>query len=70
MSCWQKIRTIVLSILSVALSDPWPLAAAERLRVSYTAPGPQHGLLWLGDTAGVFKKNGLDDEIIYMPGNI
>jgi NitT/TauT family transport system substrate-binding protein len=44
--------------------------AAEHLRISYTAPGPQHGLLWLGDTAGLFKKNNLDLEIIYMPGNI
>jgi NitT/TauT family transport system substrate-binding protein len=26
--------------------------------------------LWLGDTAGLFKKNNLDLEIIYMPGNI
>jgi len=44
--------------------------AAERVRIGYTAPGPQHGLLWLGDTAGLFKKNNLDVEIIYMPGNI
>jgi ABC-type nitrate/sulfonate/bicarbonate transport system substrate-binding protein len=47
-----------------------PLAAADRIRISYTSPGPQHGLLWLGDTAGLFKKNNLDLEIIYMPGNI
>jgi NitT/TauT family transport system substrate-binding protein len=45
-------------------------AAADKIRISYTSPGPQHGLLWLGDTAGIFKKNNLDLEIIYMPGNI
>ena len=45
-------------------------AAVDRIRISYTSPGPQHGLLWLGDTAGIFKKNNLDLEIIYMPGNI
>jgi len=45
-------------------------AAVDRIRISYTSPSPQHGLLWLGDTAGVFKKNNLDLEIIYMPGNI
>ncbi|HEX6769990.1 MAG TPA: ABC transporter substrate-binding protein [Candidatus Binatia bacterium] len=44
--------------------------AADKIRISYTSPGPQHGLLWLGDTAGLFKKNHLDPEIIYMPGNI
>lgn len=44
--------------------------AADKIRISYTSPGPQHGLLWLGDTAGLFKRNNLDLEIIYMPGNI
>jgi NitT/TauT family transport system substrate-binding protein len=46
------------------------LSAADKIRIGYTAPGPQHGLLWLGDTAGLFKKNNLDLEIIYLPGNI
>jgi len=45
-------------------------SAADKIRISYTSPGPQHGILWLGDTAGLFKKNNLDLEIIYMPGNI
>lgn len=45
-------------------------ATADRLTIGYTSPGPQHGLLWLGDTGGLFKKNNLDLEIIYMPGNI
>ena len=56
-----------LAILFLAWS---PLTAADKVRIGYTAPGPQHGLLWLGDTAGLFKKNSLDVEIIYMPGNI
>ena len=44
--------------------------AADKIRIGYTSPGPQHGLLWIGDTSGLFKKNNLDLEIIYMPGNI
>jgi NitT/TauT family transport system substrate-binding protein len=44
--------------------------AADKIRIAYTSPGPQHGVLWVGDVAGVFKKNNLDLEIIYMPGNI
>ena len=45
-------------------------SAADKIRIAYTSPGPQHGVLWVGDVAGVFKKNNLDLEIIYMPGNI
>ena len=44
--------------------------SADKIRIAYTSPGPQHGVLWVGDVAGVFKKNNLDLEIIYMPGNI
>src|SRR5215471_384893 len=44
--------------------------AADRARIGYTSPGPQHGILWVGDVSGIFKKNNLDLEIIYMPGNI
>jgi ABC-type nitrate/sulfonate/bicarbonate transport system substrate-binding protein len=41
--------------------------AADRARIGYTSPGPQHGILWVGDVSGIFKKNNLDLEIIYMP---
>ena len=61
------VMATVLAIFAGMLSA---VGAADRIRISYTAPGPQHGLLWLGDTAGLFKKNNLDLEIIYMPGNI
>lgn len=66
----RRIRQRSLLILAVVFLLHAPLGAADRIRISYTAPGPQHGLLWLGDTAGLFKKNNLDLEIIYMPGNI
>lgn len=61
---------ILLLTVFVVVGTDQESVAADRIRISYTAPGPQHGLLWLGDTAGLFKKNNLDLEIIYMPGNI
>ena len=61
---------ILLLTVFVVVGTDQQSVAADRIRISYTAPGPQHGLLWLGDTAGLFKKNNLDLEIIYMPGNI
>src|SRR4030095_7165983 len=70
----QGIRSSTsLAVITLALTFGLSAArspAADRVRIGYTAPGPQHGLLWLGDTAGLFKKNNLDLEIIYMPGNI
>jgi len=66
----RGIRQSRLLVFAALLSLHWPLFAADRIRIGYTSPGPQHGLLWLGDTAGLFKKNNLDLEIIYMPGNI
>ena len=64
------IRQSRLLVFAALLSLHSSLFAADRVRIGYTSPGPQHGLLWLGDTAGLFKKNNLDLEIIYMPGNI
>jgi NitT/TauT family transport system substrate-binding protein len=63
---WVRFLVILVALFSFYAAAN----AADRIRISYTAPGPQHGLLWLGDTAGLFKKNNLDVEIIYMPGNI
>jgi NitT/TauT family transport system substrate-binding protein len=74
MVCKQKYARVLFIVLATVLAKfaatPSAAGAADRIRISYTAPGPQHGLLWLGDTAGLFKKNNLDLEIIYMPGNI
>jgi ABC-type nitrate/sulfonate/bicarbonate transport system substrate-binding protein len=65
-----KLRLFLLAPFIALLIPRHSLEAADKVRIGYTAPGPQHGLLCLGDTAGLFKKNNLDVEIIYMPGNI
>jgi NitT/TauT family transport system substrate-binding protein len=69
-ACPRIFLVAILVSIAVTVSIVFPSLAAEHVRIGYTAPGPQHGLLWLGDTAGLFKKNNLDVEIIYMPGNI
>jgi ABC-type nitrate/sulfonate/bicarbonate transport system substrate-binding protein len=66
----QASHIIVAVAAAVFLFVAMQATAADRVRIGYTSPGPQHGLLWLGDTAGLFKKNNLAVEIIYMPGNI
>jgi NitT/TauT family transport system substrate-binding protein len=71
-SRWGKIDRLLLAATTILFSflTTQPIFGADKLRIAYTSPGPQHGVLWVGDVAGVFKKNNLDLEIIYMPGNI
>jgi NitT/TauT family transport system substrate-binding protein len=72
MSPRQKCLTVFVVIAAVlaSLILRATSVAADRVRIGYTSPGPQHGILWVGDVSGIFKKNNLDLEIIYMPGNI
>ena len=72
MSLRQRDLTvfIVAAVVLASLILRETSVAADRVRIGYTSPGPQHGILWVGDVSGIFKKNNLDLEIIYMPGNI
>ena len=40
------------------------------MRIGYTSPTPNHAVLWVADVGGLLKRNGLEVEILYMPGNI
>lgn len=42
-----------------------PGAGADNVRVAYTSPSATQGVLWVADVAGLFKKNGLDVQVIY-----
>jgi NitT/TauT family transport system substrate-binding protein len=72
MSLRQRDLTvfIVAAVVLASLILRETGVAADRVRIGYTSPGPQHAILWVGDVSGIFKKNNLDLEIIYMPGNI
>jgi NitT/TauT family transport system substrate-binding protein len=66
-----NIKTIsILAWLIVGLSLVHDSSAADRVRIGYTSPTPNHAVLWVADVGGLLKKNGLDVEILYMPGNI
>ena len=68
----NKAKLMFIVATASALLSLWhdSSVSADKLRIGYTSPGPQHGILWVGDVGGFFKKNSLDLEIIYMPGNI
>jgi NitT/TauT family transport system substrate-binding protein len=62
-------RVILLSIMVLFfVRDTTP--AADRLRISYSGPSISNALLWVSQEGNLFKKNGLDVEIIYLAGSL
>jgi ABC-type nitrate/sulfonate/bicarbonate transport system substrate-binding protein len=58
-----------IGFLSVILSFAViGIAAAQTLKVPYVSISGFQALLYLGERAGLFKKNQLEAQLIYMPG--
>jgi len=39
--------------------------AADKIRVAYSAVAPTQGVLWVAEVGGLFRKNGLNAELVY-----
>jgi NitT/TauT family transport system substrate-binding protein len=59
---------LVFIALAAALLTSRSSAAAEPLRIAYTAISLMYGPLWITREAGLFKKYGLDAELLYLSG--
>lgn len=71
MECWVKRFRIVLLVALFGLSGAtWASAQlrGEKLRVIYSAIGSSQSPLWIAQEAGIFKKHGLDVELLYVAG--
>lgn len=63
------LRVIGLSVVAVWLLAAGPAQAQmERMRVGYSAQAGAFAPIWITQEAGLFKKNGLDVELIFVPG--
>jgi ABC-type nitrate/sulfonate/bicarbonate transport system substrate-binding protein len=60
------LRKIVSSLL-LALVATSPAIAAERIRVGYSSISGSYIGLWVGHDAGLFAKEGLEDQMILIP---
>jgi NitT/TauT family transport system substrate-binding protein len=49
----------------LAIVSPMPSAAADKVRVAFSAVAPSQGVLWVADVGGLLNKNGISAEIIY-----
>ena len=64
----NRATLIIISILTAAaLRLSTPLHAAP-LRIAYTSIGMVYGPLWVTQQAGLFRKHGIDAELLYIAG--
>jgi len=65
----QFVIFFIFAAATFALS-PLPAHAADGqpLRIAYTSIGLSYGPLWLTKEAGIFKKNNIDAELLYIAG--
>jgi NitT/TauT family transport system substrate-binding protein len=64
LSSINKWVVLGFTILS-AIVLPMPSAAADKVRVAFSAVAPSQGVLWVADVGGLLNKNGISAEIIY-----
>ena len=62
-----RIRVILTSVLLLALTTPAG-AQLRKLNIAYTATSPYQAALIIAKEAGIFKKHGLDPQLILTPG--
>ncbi|MGE5817093.1 MAG: hypothetical protein ACM37Z_03645, partial [Deltaproteobacteria bacterium] len=66
----ERLLWIVLTVFWLALygADAGAQARAEKVRLVYSAVGSSQSPLWIGYEAGIFRKHGLDAELLYVGG--
>ena len=62
--CLIKLAVIIIAALFSHVNT----SGAQTLRVPYVSLTGNQLPLWIGEKAGLFKKNRLDAQLIYMPG--
>lgn len=67
----KSIRVIAPSAIALWLLIAGPAhgqAGLEKMRVGYSAQAGAFAPIWITKEAGLFKRNGLDVELIFIPG--
>jgi NitT/TauT family transport system substrate-binding protein len=62
-----RIRLILTSLLLLTLAAP-ATAQLRKINIAYTATSPYQAALIIAKEAGIFKKHGLDPQLILTPG--
>jgi NitT/TauT family transport system substrate-binding protein len=69
MNLRSMARTVVIAQLIISFSWPHPYAnAQEKIRLGHSSIGATNGSFWVADEKGLFKKHGVDVEVIFIGG--
>lgn len=60
---------LTVSILLVFLATPLHAQKGPKLRITYASIGGQTLYLWVAQKEGIFRKYGIEAEIVYVPGS-
>lgn len=58
--------TLLVAPAIASIFDPIAPAAAQSLKVPFAALSPNYAPLWIAEQAGLFKKHGLDVQLVYI----
>ena len=61
------VRFSVIIALSVLVLSP-PASAQDKIRVGLSSIGATNGSIWVAEEKGLFKKHGVDTEVIFIGG--
>src|SRR5436190_2416410 len=65
----RSIKLIISLVLGLAAIASPPVVAQERLNFAYISPNAgSSSVLWVAKDAGIFKKHGLDVNVVYIEG--
>ncbi len=64
---FSALACLLLCLTTAALAQPKP--ALEKMRFIYSAVGGSQSSVWIPHEAGIFKKHGLDIELLYVGGS-
>ena len=62
------VTAVVCASFMVALLLPPPLAAQDKLRVGLSSVSATNGSIWVAEDKGLFRKHGVDVEVIVVGG--
>ena len=62
------VPAILIAVLVGIRAEAQVRAAPEKLPIAYSAIGSSQSPLWIAHEAGIFKKHGLDVEMVYLGG--
>jgi len=68
---WQASKFLVINIIALWVGfslNPLGASGADRLRIGVSSFTPINAALWIGEEKGLFKKYGIDSEVVLIGG--